>query len=623
MGKLTSVQALEDLRKQIVSAVDPNRITIRICMTGCRAKGADKVAAALREEITNQGLTTKVDVLETGCHGFCSMAPVMVIDPYDFCYGKVTPEDAKEIVEVTLKKGEVVERLTYVDPATGTHIHKNSDIPFYKNQEKIVLRNCGQIDPTSIEQYIARGGYAAIGKIISEGMTSQQVVDIVKTSGIRGRGGAGFPTGLKWQFALNEKATPKYVVCNADEGDPGAFMDRAVLEGDPHTVLEGMVIGAFAMGASKAYVYCRAEYPIAIRHVKHAIIEAEKLGLLGDNILGSDFSFHIKLKEGAGAFVCGEETALMASIMGERGMPRPRPPFPINSGLWGHPTSINNVETFANIPPIITNGGEWYASMGTEGSKGTKIFALAGDINNTGLVEVPMGITLRKIIYDIGGGIPGGKQLKAAQTGGPSGGVIPLEYMDLQMDYDTLAKVGAIMGSGGLIVMNDSNCMVDIAKYFLTFTCDESCGKCVPCRIGLTRMLEILKRISNGDGKPEDIDTLERMATAIKDAALCGLGQTAPNPILTSLKHYKDEYLAHINDKKCPALQCKPLIQYTIDQESCKKCGICKKACPSNAISGEPKRKDTPAIPFEIIQENCEKCGMCYSVCPAGSIIMQ
>jgi len=445
---------------------------------------------------------------------------------------------------------------------------------------------------------------------------------MVKKSGLRGRGGAGFPTGIKWQLAHDQPSTPKYLVCNADEGDPGAFMDRAVLEGDPHSVIEGMVVGAYAMGASLGYVYCRAEYPIAVRHVQMAIQQAEQCGLLGDNILGSEFSFHIKLKEGAGAFVCGEETALMASIEGERGMPRPRPPFPIQSGLWGQPTCINNVETLANIAPIITRGPEWYADMGTETSKGTKIFALAGAINNTGLVEVPMGITLREIIFEVGGGILENKRFKAAQTGGPSGGVIPADYIDLPIDYDSLAKVGAIMGSGGLIVLDQGNCIVDIAKFFLNFTCNESCGKCTPCRIGLTRMLEILIKISRGEGVPEDLDTLETMARVIKDAALCGLGQTAPNPVLTSLKHFREEYEAHIVDKKCPSLKCKALITYSIDQELCRMCGICSKSCPTGAITGQVKKKGQEGIPFHIIEETCNKCGMCYSVCPFGSVAL-
>ena len=622
MEKLKSVAELDKMRKKLVAVRDPKRVSVRVCMTGCRAKGADKIVESLRHEISRFHLKDKVDVIETGCHGFCSMAPVMVVDPYDFLYCKVTPEDMHDVARITLKTGEVVERLTYQDPATGAHIHKNSDVPFYKNQQKIVLRNCGYIDPTDIGQYIARDGYAAIAKILSKGTKPDQVVEMIKQSGLRGRGGAGFPTGIKWQLALDQPNKPKYVICNADEGDPGAFMDRAVLEGDPHSVIEGMIIGAFAMGAELGYIYCRAEYPIAVRHIKIALKDAEEMGLLGDKILGSDFSFSIKIKEGAGAFVCGEETALMASIMGERGMPRPRPPFPIQSGLWNKPSCINNVETLANINPIILNGPEWYAAMGTATSKGTKIFALAGAINNTGLVEVPMGISLREIIFDVGGGIPEGKKFKAAQTGGPSGGVIPAEFIDLQIDYDSLAQVGAIMGSGGLIVIDQGNCIVDIAKFFLNFTCNESCGKCTPCRIGLTRMLEILNKISHGEGVPEDLDTLVKMATIIKDAALCGLGQTAPNPILTSIKHFREEYESHIIGKKCPALKCKSLITYSIDQEVCRMCGICRKSCPNEAITGEIKKKDQKGIPFEIIESNCIKCGMCYSVCPFGSVAL-
>ncbi|MEW6203210.1 MAG: NADH-quinone oxidoreductase subunit NuoF [bacterium] len=613
MQRLRNVEDLNAFRESLKKETDASRLTVRVCMTGCKAKGASEVAEALKAEISKAQMNDRVTVLETGCHGFCSMSPVAVVEPANIFYTRLVPSDAAEIVEETLKNGRVIERLLYDDPQTGQKIIKNDDVPFYKHQQKVVLRNCGKIDPARVEDYIANGGYSALTKALVE-MTPEEIVDVVFKSGLRGRGGAGFPTGQKWRFARQAKGDKKYIVCNADEGDPGAFMDRAVLEGDPHAVLEGMLIGAHAIGAEAGYIYVRAEYPIAVQQLKTALVQMRELGLLGDNILGTDFSFDIKIKEGAGAFVCGEETALLASIEGKRGMPRVRPPFPIQSGLWGYPTCINNVETLANIPAIILNGHEWYAAMGTEKSKGTKIFALAGMINNTGLVEVPMGITLREIIFNVGGGIPGGRQFKAALTGGPSGGCIPAQYLDLPIDYESLAQVGAIMGSGGLIVMDETTCIVDIARYFMAFTQNESCGKCVPCRMGTRRMLEMLTKFTEGKGKVEDLELLEELAVTVKDSSLCGLGQTAPNPVITTLKYFKEEYLAHIVERKCPSLKCKSLLTYTIYQELCKKCHLCAESCPADAITGEKKKEHF------IVQEKCIKCGMCHTVCPFDAI---
>jgi NADH:ubiquinone oxidoreductase subunit F (NADH-binding)/(2Fe-2S) ferredoxin len=613
MGKLTSIAELQRLQQSIRQGRDSRRLRVRICMTGCRAFGAVEIRDAFRESVSGNGLAGKIDIVETGCHGFCARAPVAAVDPYGFFYQQLSPKDIPAIVQQSLGEGKPVEKNLYKDAPGGRPVVLEKEVPFYREQMKIVLRNCGQIDPTRMEDYIARGGYAAIAKVLSS-MKPDEVIDAVQQSGLRGRGGAGFPTGTKWKFARNAKGDVKYIICNADEGDPGAFMDRAVLEGDPHTVLEGMLIAAYAIGASHGYIYVRAEYPIAVTHVKKAVADARALGLLGDRILGTDFDFDVKIKEGAGAFVCGEETALIASIEGRRGMPRTRPPFPAVAGLWGKPTNINNVETFANIPPIIHRGADWYAGLGTEKSKGTKIFALAGKINNTGLVEVPMGITLERIIFDIGGGVPGGKKFKAAQTGGPSGGCIPASLLDLPIDYDSLTKAGAIMGSGGLVIMDENTCMVDLAKFFLTFTQSESCGRCVPCRLGTKRMLEILQRITEGDGEPADLEILKELAPMVKDASLCGLGQTAPNPVLTTLNYFMDEYRAHIEEKKCPAGVCKALIHYEIDPETCKGCGICRKACPKEAISGKAKEVHTldPAL--------CIKCGICYSECKFNAI---
>lgn len=558
--KLNSERDLRELREAILRERDPQKTCVTICGgTGCRAWGGEEVRLAFIEEIRKQGFEGKADVMRTGCHGFCERGPVVVILPKEIFYQQVTLADVPEIVLETLIKGRLVDRLLYTDPATGKVVIYDSDVPFYKGQMRQVLNDNGRIDPTEIRDYIARGGYSALSKVLFS-MTPEQVIEEVEKSGLRGRGGAGFPTGRKWRFTRSSPGEVKYIVCNADEGDPGAFMDRSVLEGNPHLVLEGMLIAAYAIGAQSGYIYVRAEYPLAVQHLKIALAQAEQLGLIGDHILGTDFRFHFRIKEGAGAFVCGEETALLASIEGKRGMPRARPPFPAVSGLWGKPTNINNVETYANIRSIILKGAEAYASIGTKGSKGTKIFSLTGKINNTGLVEVPMGTTLREVIYNIGGGIPRGRRFKATQMGGPSGGCLPAKFLDLPIDYESLTEAGSMMGSGGMIVMDEKTCMVDIARFFLSFTQDESCGKCVPCRIGTKRMLEILTRITRGEGQEEDIDLLLTMGGTIKDSALCGLGQTCPNPILSTINHFRHEYEAHIRERFCHAGVCEALV---------------------------------------------------------------
>jgi NADH-quinone oxidoreductase subunit F/NAD(P)H dehydrogenase (quinone)/NADP-reducing hydrogenase subunit HndC len=613
--KKLSFEALEALRQRLVSQTKQSgKKRLLICGgTGCHATGSIAVKQALEEEIGQGGLSDTVQIVETGCNGFCALGPLMVVEPDGVFYEKISAADAPDLVQEQLVGNTNVERLLYKDPATKKAIALQEDIPFFAHQMPWVLRNKGLIDPEKIDDYIARGGYAGVAKALRE-MTSDEIVQEIKTSGIRGRGGAGFPTGLKWDFARKSEGDIKYVLCNADEGDPGAFMDRSILEADPHAVLEGMVIAAKAIGAHKGYVYARTEYPLAIKRLGIAIEQATAYGLLGADILGTGFDFDVEIYQGAGAFVCGEETALMRSIEGKRGMPRPRPPFPAHRGLWEKPTILNNVETLANVGQIIVNGGAWYSSVGTETSKGTKVFALSGDVNNIGLVEVPMGTSLRKLVYDIGGGIPGKRKFKAVQLGGPSGGCIPEQHLDTPVDYEAIAKVGAIMGSGGAIVMDDHTCMVDMARFFMEFIQEESCGKCTPCREGTRRLLEILEKICDGRGVPEDIDELESLSRVIQESSLCGLGQTGPNPVLSTLRYFRDEYDAHINEKKCPAKRCVSLLKFEVDSELCKKCGLCFKACPSGAITWQKKQ---PAV---IDREKCVECLSCYEKCKFDAI---
>jgi NADH:ubiquinone oxidoreductase subunit F (NADH-binding)/(2Fe-2S) ferredoxin/NAD-dependent dihydropyrimidine dehydrogenase PreA subunit len=608
--KIKSMNDLEQFQQDLLGGRQDYKARVLICSTGCRALGAQGVAAKFRERLQSLSLKKQVHVVETGCIGMCAQAPVMLIEPYEYLYGGVSTEDIDEIISTTIQNGKAVERLAVTQddkPVPGIN-----DIGFYKKQTMLVLENCGRIDPRRIEDAIERGGYIAAVQAVTQ-KKPQQIVDEVIESGLRGRGGAGFPTGVKWNFCRKAEGEDKYLICNADEGDPGAFMDRALLEGDPHRVIEGMIVAAYAIGAGQGFIYVRAEYPIAVEHINIALEQARSLGLLGDDIAGSGFGFDIQVRMGAGAFVCGEETALIASLEGRRGMPIARPPFPVQKGYMGKPTTINNVETLANVPLIIEHGAEWYNKIGTEKSKGTKIFALAGKVKYTGLVEVPMGTTIREIVYDIGGGIPDDKSFKAVQLGGPSGGCIPAECLDSHIDYDSVQQIGAIMGSGGLIVMDENTCMVDIARYFLEFVQAESCGNCTPCRVGTKKMLDILRNICNGSAGMEDLDTLERLARDIQKASLCGLGQTAPNPVLSTISNFRDEYVEHIKDKKCLAGVCQALLRYEIVAE-CVGCGACIKVCPVEAITGEKKE-------IHIIdQEKCIKCGQCYSVCKFQAI---
>ena len=615
MANLIDIKAEQQRVKEQLRA---QGLRVLVCAgTGCVANGSLNVIEKFKELGVNVRPMTqqdKVTIVPTGCHGFCEQGVLVVIPDLDVTYVRVKLEDVEEIVESHIKEGKPVERLLYVDPQTQEHVFKNEEINFYAKQTRTTLANCGEINAESLDEAIAMGAYEALHKVLEQGNPDAVIDEIIK-SGLRGRGGGGFPTGQKWKFTAANKGGKSYVVCNGDEGDPGAFMDRSVMEGDPHKLLEGMAIAGYAIGADEAYIYVRAEYPLAIHRLRVAIKEAEERGYLGKNIMGSDFNFEIHIKEGAGAFVCGEETALIASIEGERGMPRPKPPFPANKGLFGRPTLINNVETLANVAPIILKGADWFSSMGTERSKGTKTFALTGEVNNTGLIEVPMGTTLREIVFDIGGGIRGGKKFKAVQIGGPSGGCLTEEHLDLPMDYDNLIAAGAMVGSGGLVVMNEDTCIVEVARFFMNFTQNESCGKCVPCREGTKNMLKILERIVKGKGEMKDIETLEELAVAVKDGSLCGLGKTAPNPVLSTLKYFRDEYIAHIQDKKCPAGVCEAMKTITINEELCKGCTKCARNCPVGAIEGTVKN------PHKIDQSKCIKCGACVSSCPFKAIV--
>lgn len=611
---------IEYLKKKAVETVEAEGLRVLICAgTGCVANGSLEIIEKFKERGINVeplGKEDKMTAVPTGCHGFCEQGVLVVIPKLDVTYVKVKLDDVDEIIESHIKGGKPVERLLYIDPATKNHVFKNEDIKFYAGQTRVSLANCGEINPEAIEDTLAVGGYRALYNVLKEN-DPDKVVDTITKSGLRGRGGGGFPTGRKWMFTKMAQGDKKYVVCNGDEGDPGAFMDRSVMEGDPHKLLEGMAIAGFAVGADEAYIYVRAEYPLAIKRLRTAIKDAENASLLGKNIMGSGFNFDIHIKEGAGAFVCGEETALIASIEGERGMPRPKPPFPANKGLFGKPTLINNVETLANVPVIILKGADWFSSLGADTSKGTKTFALTGEVNNTGLIEVPMGTTLRQIVFELGGGIRNGKKFKAVQIGGPSGGCLTEEHLDLTLDYDSLIKAGAMVGSGGLVVMNEDTCIVEVARFFMNFTQNESCGKCVPCREGTKNMLKILEKITRGEATLEDLDLLEELAVSVKDGSLCGLGKTAPNPVLSTLKYFRDEYIAHIVDKKCPAGVCTALKVIEIDKEKCKGCSKCSRICPVGAISGEIKQ------PFSIDKEKCIKCGACLKGCPFNAIVQK
>ena len=610
MPRINSPAELEELRKGILSKRDPDKPCITLCSgTACHASGSKEVAASIEEEIKKQGLSAKVDFRKTGCHGFCEKGPIIVIHPEKICYLQIEPKDVSEIISETIKGKKVIERLLYTDPNTNEKIVHEFEIPFYKNQERLVFGSNGEIDPASIDDYLALGGYSALAKALSQ-MTPEQVLEEVKKSNLRGRGGGGFPAGRKWEECRNAPGEIKYVIVNADEGDPGAYMDRSLLEGNPHSVLEGLTIGAYAIGSREGYIYVRQEYPLAVENVGIAIQQAKEYGFLGENILGSGFDFTVKVHRGAGAFVSGESSALMTAIEGKVGEPRPKYIHTAVKGVRDRPSCLNNVETWATVPLIINKGADWFAQLGTEGSKGTKIFSLVGKVNNTGLVEVPMGITLRDIIYKLGGGIPGGKKFKAVQTGGPSGGCIPEEQLDMKVDFDELAKAGSMMGSGGMIVMDEDTCMVDVARYFLDFLSDESCGKCVPCREGIRQMLKVLTNISKGRGREGDIELLEELSEVTRDASLCALGKTAANPVLSTIRYFRDEYEAHIKEKRCPAYVCKALISYYIDPEKCQACMICFRQCPVQAIVGDKNQIHV------IDQEKCTKCGTCFEVCP-------
>lgn len=608
---------IEQERIKAQELIKKQGLRVLVCNgTGCIANGSNEVMEKFKELGADVGVLThhdKITIVPTGCHGFCEQGVLVIIPDFDVTYVKVKPDDVEEIFNSHIKEGKPVERLLYTDPKTGHHVYKNEEINFYAKQSRTSLKNCGEINAECIDEAIAKGAYRALAKVLEQN-NPDAVIEEIEKSGLRGRGGGGFPTGRKWRFTAANRGGKSYVVCNGDEGDPGAFMDRSVMEGDPHKLLEGMAIAGFAIGADEAYIYVRAEYPLAIKRLRIAIKQAEEKGYLGQNIMGSGFNFEIHIKEGAGAFVCGEETALMASIEGERGMPRPKPPFPANCGLFGRPTLINNVETLANMPVIIDKGAQWFSSFGTETSKGTKTFALTGEVNNTGLIEVPMGTTLREIVFDIGGGIRNGKKFKAVQIGGPSGGCLTEEHLDIPMDYDNLIKAGAMVGSGGLVVMNEDTCIVEVARFFMHFTQNESCGKCVPCREGTKNMLKILEKIVRGQGEMKDLDTLEELALAVKEGSLCGLGKTAPNPVLSTLKYFRDEYIAHIKDKRCPAGVCSALKVIKINEELCKGCTKCARNCPVGAIEGTVKN------PHKINQEKCIKCGACISACPFKAI---
>ena len=610
MLQIKTPAQLEDFRKGLLSKRDPNKPCITLCSgSACHASGSGEVAARLEEELKTQGLTDQVDIRRTGCHGFCERGPIIVIHPDEICYFQIQPDDVAEIITETIKNKKIIDRLLYNDPVVNEKIIHESKIPFYKNQERLVFGSNGSIDPKSIDDYLAIGGYSALSKALTT-MTDLEVLGEVKKANLRGRGGAGFPAGVKWEGSRNAPEPIKYVIVNADEGDPGAYMDRALLEGNPHCILEGLIIGAYAVKANEGYFYVRQEYPLAVININHAIKEAERYGLLGENILGSGFNFKVHVHQGAGAFVCGESTALMASLEGKAGEPRPKYVRSNVKGLWERPSVLNNVETWANVPMIINKGADWFTSIGTESSKGTKIFSLVGKITNTGLVEVPMGTTLRDIIFTIGGGIPNNRKFKAVQTGGPSGGCIPEDKLDLKVGFDELTKAGSMMGSGGMIAMDEDTCMVDVARYFIAFLTDESCGKCVPCREGLRQMHRILTNITQGRGKQGDIELLEELAETAVEASLCALGKSAPNPFLSTLKYFRDEYEAHITEKRCPALSCKELINFYIDPEKCRACGTCRKQCPADAINGDKK------IIHIIDQDKCTKCGTCFEVCP-------